>query len=90
MTLGNAAQAQAPHPREVSIRQITFGGTGCPQGTVAANISADAKTMTLFFDQFVAEVGPHTSISDAYKACNLSIDLNVPRGWSFALMGVDY
>lgn len=90
LTLGNIARAESPNPREVTIKQIMYGGTGCPLGTVAANISPDAKAMTLFFDQFVAQAGPASEVSDAYKVCNLSIDLRVPHGWSYTLLGVDY
>jgi hypothetical protein len=80
----------APNPNEVTIRNITYGGTGCPSNTVAASVSPDAKAFTLFFDQFVAQGGPGTTARDSYKVCNLSIDLRFPTGWTYSLVGVDY
>ena len=88
---GSKVLAQdAPNPNEVTIRNITYGGTGCPSNTVAASVSPDAKAFTLFFDQFVAQGGPGTTARDSYKVCNLSIDLRFPAGWTYSLVGVDY
>jgi len=79
-----------PNPREVTIRNITHGGSGCPSGTVSSSVSDDAKAFTLFFDNFVASGGRGTTSADSYKVCNLSIDLRFPQGWSYSIVGVDY
>jgi Domain of unknown function (DUF4360) len=44
-------------PGQVTINGITYGGTGCPQGTVSQFISDDKQTFTLIFDSYVAEIG---------------------------------
>ena len=36
--------AAGPNPTEVFINSISYGGTGCPQGTVGSFISADRQT----------------------------------------------
>lgn len=36
--------AAGPNPTEVYINSISYGGTGCPQGTVGSFISADRQT----------------------------------------------
>lgn len=36
--------AVAPNPTQVTISSISYGGTGCPQGTVGSFISADRST----------------------------------------------
>jgi hypothetical protein len=39
-----AFTAAGPDPPEVYINAITYGGTGCPQGSVGSFISADRQT----------------------------------------------
>jgi hypothetical protein len=48
-TLTAAAPAPAaatvyPDPTQVSINSISYGGTGCPQGSIGSFISADRET----------------------------------------------
>lgn len=40
--------AVGPNPTEVYINSISYGGTGCPQGTVGSFISADRQTCVSF------------------------------------------
>jgi hypothetical protein len=82
--------AFADAPSYVRINNISYAGSGCPAGTVAENISADKKAFVLLFDSYIAEIGPGISVREARKNCQISIDLNYPRGWSFALMGLEY
>lgn len=43
--IGNpATNGTGPDPSKVTINSISYGGTGCPQGTVGSFISADATT----------------------------------------------
>ena len=82
--------AGSPDPSQVSIAGITYGGTGCPQGTVSAAFSEDAKTVTMIFDQFLAQTGDGLSPSEARKACQINVDLRYPQGWSYSIFKVDY
>jgi len=43
-TTGSAVSATSPDPSQVSITGITYGGTGCPQGSLGSYISADRQT----------------------------------------------
>lgn len=36
-----------PDPTKVTITSISYGGTGCPQGTVGSFISADRTTFVI-------------------------------------------
>jgi len=82
------AAAQDPPSNTVSIHGFTFGGNGCPDRSVGANITSDAKTLTLVFDKFVANGGG--SGADAHKDCTVIVDLNFPQGWSFSIATADY
>jgi hypothetical protein len=66
-----------------------YGGTGCPAGTVSATLSPDAKTLSLIFDQYVAEAGS-TGRSLDRKNCQIAIPVHVPQGYSFSIIEMDY
>lgn len=80
---------QGPNPDEVYINQITYGGTGCPAGSVAGNIAEDARAFTLLFDQYTAEAGPGILLVAGRKACQVTLDLHIPGGWQYTLFTVD-
>jgi hypothetical protein len=82
--------AAGPNPADVYVESISYGGTGCPQGTVAQSFSNDRTAFTLIFDSYIASTGPGLPITESRKACQLNVNLHVPQGWSFAIASVDY
>ncbi|KAF2840925.1 hypothetical protein M501DRAFT_1010109 [Patellaria atrata CBS 101060] len=80
----------APEPSSVKIRAVTYGGTGCPQGTVGSIISSDQSTMTLIFDSYVASIGKGVSVTDNRKNCQINVDLTYPGGFQYSVFGADY
>lgn len=89
LVLAASALAQSPDPRSVYINSLTFGGTGCPAGTVAGNISEDLHAFTLLYDSFVTEAGPGIPLSSSRKACQAIIDIHIPQGWQMTLFSLD-
>jgi hypothetical protein len=88
-----SAQAMAeeyPDPREVYVRNISANGSGCPLGSVGTDISPDAKAFTLTFSDYAAEMGPGIPLSESRKNCQLTVSMNIPSGWSYTLLKVDY
>ena len=85
-----AAQAQDPNPNEVYVQSISYGGTGCPAGSVGSSFSADRKTFTLIFDQFVASIGPGVPITENRKNCQINVNLHLPQGFSYSVATHDY
>jgi hypothetical protein len=77
-------------PPQVTVRRITYAGSGCPAGSVSQNLSPDSTAFTLIFDSFVAEVGPGVPFSERRKNCQINVDLNFPSGWSFTVTQIDY
>src|SRR5262245_50167374 len=84
------AYAADPNPAEVYLQSISYGGTGCPQGSVANTFSADRKAFTLIFDKFVASSGPGVPITETRKNCQLNINIHVPQGFTYAVHTFDY
>ena len=82
--------AEAPDPSELYFTdEITYGGTGCPQGSLSTAISEDGLAVTLTFDAYVAEVGPETKPT-VRQSCNVNLPLNIPSGWQYSLVELDY
>lgn len=86
------ANSNAPHPDEVYIVNAVNSGNGCPAGTMAYNVSADAKAITLMFSDFVASAqgGPWGGSTRTQRHCRADINLRVPQGYSYALFNVDF
>ena len=76
--------------RSLTPTQVTYGGTGCPQGSVAYVISEDATYMTLIFDQYVASMGKGITLTESRKNCQLNVDLLYPSGFQFSIFSADY
>jgi len=76
----------------VTIKNLSYIGSGCPEGTVASNLSPDAKAFTLLFDSFFIEAGPATKgvPATATSSCKLNLTLLAPSGWQVAILSVDY
>src|SRR5690349_14114895 len=83
------AEAQ-PAPEFVLINDVDYGGTGCPGGSVASQISGDRRSLTLLFDEFVSQAAPALPPGEARKSCDLTVLLDFPTGWSFTILTADY
>jgi hypothetical protein len=81
---------ESPDPSEVHINGISYGGPGCPAGSVGEYLSDDAKAFTLAFDEFSVEKGPGIPLSESRKFCNVNLDLHIPQGWQYSVFKVDY
>ncbi|OCL04504.1 hypothetical protein AOQ84DRAFT_116170 [Glonium stellatum] len=80
----------APNPSTVQIRGISYGGTGCPQGSLSYVISDDRTTVTLIFDSYVASIGPSISVTESRKNCQLNVDITYPGGFQYSVFSADY
>ena len=80
-TLGVAtASAQG-----ITLGEPSYGGTGCPAGSVGVSLSPDATSLSLLFDTYVVEAGGTTGRSFDRKACNVAIPVSVPQGYSVTI-----
>jgi len=79
-----------PDPSQVYIESISYGGSGCPQGSVEQLLSDDLSTITLSYDTFVAAMGLGIKEEEATKTCQLSINLNTSQGFTYTIASVQY
>lgn len=63
----------------VSIKTVSYGGSGCPTGSVDATLGADASNVNLAFDSLVAFVSEGVPIDESRKSCVATITLQLPR-----------
>ena len=85
-----AAALPAAANDDIALGIPGYGGSGCPNGSVSATLSPDAKTLSLIFDQYEVSAGGSTGRSYDRKACNVAIPVFVPAGYSIAVLSVDY
>ncbi|KAJ4364091.1 hypothetical protein N0V83_009546 [Neocucurbitaria cava] len=80
----------APPAGQVTIRGVSYGGTGCPQGTMSSQISSDRSVVTLIFDSYIASIGPGIAVTEQRKNCQLNVDLQYPGGFQYSILSADY
>ncbi|KAF2822677.1 hypothetical protein CC86DRAFT_385600 [Ophiobolus disseminans] len=81
---------EAPPAGQVKIRGVSYGGTGCPQGTMSSQISNDRSIVTLIFDSYIASIGPGVPVTEQRKNCQLNVDLEYPGGFQYSILSADY
>ncbi|KAH3920648.1 hypothetical protein HBI56_219330 [Parastagonospora nodorum] len=81
---------EAPPAGSVTIKGVSYGGTGCPQGTMSSQISSDRTIVTLIFDSYIASTGPGISVTEQRKNCQLNVDLQYPGGFQYSILSADY
>lgn len=87
LSLGFASIAYAD---DISLGKPGYGGTGCPERSVSATLSPDAKSLSLLFDEYNVEAGGDTGKRFDRKSCNIAIPVHVPQGLSVSVLAIDY
>lgn len=78
------------HADDIALGIPGYGGSGCPEGSVSATLSPDAKSLSLLYDQYQLQVGGTSGKSFDRKSCNVAIPVHVPQGRSISILAVDY
>ncbi|MBL6988359.1 MAG: DUF4360 domain-containing protein [Bacteriovoracaceae bacterium] len=90
LVLGATSTVLAASMNDISLGEPGYGGTGCPSGSASATLSPDKKSLSLIFDEFLAEAGGSAGRRVSRKTCNIAIPVHVPQGFSVAVIDVDY
>jgi hypothetical protein len=90
ITAGVSAPASAPPPGPVTVNVVTVNGSGCPAGTTAVDVADDNTAFTVTYSSYLAQVGPQSAPTDIRKNCQLSLQIHVPQGFTYAIAEADY
>jgi hypothetical protein len=87
----SSAQTDLPLEQSHFLSDVTYGGTGCPQGTLdEVTLSADGHRVHIAYDpDHVAEISPETP-PVVRQFCNVNLPLHIPSGWQYAPVRLDY
>lgn len=77
-------------PPNAAIGNLSYGGTGCPQGTAAARIDNLANPLHVFFSTFTVGAGKSFGQTVARKNCDLAIPINIPSGFQVSITDLEY
>lgn len=83
------AATQTASAGDMKITKVGYAGTGCPAGSASVNIAEGGKTVSVLFDEFIAEAGVDKRTFDR-KKCDISVGVKVPSGFSISLIDADY
>lgn len=73
----------------VAMGSPTYGGTGCPQGTMTSVLSSDGTTIAIMFDRFAVRAGLNQGRRTQLQ-CTLRIPIQVPEGYRVEATRLDY
>ena len=77
VSLAPTATAITPNPSQVYINSISYGGTGCPQGSVGSFLSADRQTCVVTAS--LPDIAETLKLSQIYSDFRLLLRINWPR-----------
>lgn len=75
-----SAQAQV-----IDVSKISYGGTGCPAGTIAQSVDVRNQNVVLNPTKMIAEAGANGKRMDR-KVCSVVIPVQTPKGYQVALL----
>lgn len=84
------AAVAAPNLGQVRIQNVGYAGNGCPAGSASVVLAADKKSVSVMFDQYIAEAGGRGQRTFDRKKCDIAFGLKVPSGVSVSLIDADY
>ncbi|WP_329560268.1 DUF4360 domain-containing protein [Streptomyces uncialis] len=86
----SAGASSAAPPDKVTVDVVTVNGSGCRAGTAAVATSPDNTAFTVTYSDYLATAGGASSPTAFRKNCQLSLLVNVPHGFTYAITSADY
>lgn len=90
LLLASTQVASAHNLGAVTIEKVGYAGNGCPAGSASVVLASDKKSVSVLFDDYIAEAGGHGQRTFDRKKCDIAFGLKVPNGLSVALIDADY
>jgi len=90
LLLASTQVATAHNLGAVTIEKVGYAGNGCPAGSASVVLANDKKSVSVLFDDYIAEAGGQGQRTFDRKKCDIAFGLKVPNGMSVALINADY
>ncbi|MFF8266885.1 DUF4360 domain-containing protein [Streptomyces sp. NPDC016562] len=84
-----APAAQAPND-QVTVDVASVNGSGCRPGSAAVAVAPDNSAFTVTYSEYLAQAGGGAPAVEGRKNCQLSLNVHVPQGYTYAVAKVDY
>src|SRR3712207_3571069 len=79
-----------PPPGQITVNVVTINGSGCKKGTAEVAVAPDNTAFTVTYSDYLAQVGVDAGATDWRKNCQISVLVNVPQGFTYAIARADY
>ncbi len=79
-----------PPSGSITIDKLKVAGTGCRDSTTVVAVSPDREAFTVIYGAYIAVAGGGASASEKQKKCSITVRLNVPAGFTYAVGQTDH
>ncbi|KAH7309956.1 hypothetical protein BKA65DRAFT_414345 [Rhexocercosporidium sp. MPI-PUGE-AT-0058] len=90
MIVLGSAFGQGSNNTAPTLKGISYGGTGCPQGSMKFSVPINSTRFVMAFGGYAASIGPGISIIEGRKNCQINLNLDYPVGYQYAVDGNTY
>lgn len=81
---------RSERPGRVPVGRPTWGGNGCPAGTMNVVFAPDNLSFSILFDQFVAQASGNGGERRDVMICDALIPIEIPPNMQMEITRVDY
>ncbi|KAG4412900.1 hypothetical protein IFR04_013974 [Cadophora malorum] len=89
ITLGSVL-AQDGNFTSPTLQSITYGGSGCPQGSMKFSVPINSTRYIVAFGGYAASIGAGAPLAESRKNCQINLKLDYPVGYQYAVAGNTY
>ncbi len=87
---GRFGNEQSQRPGRVRLDRPTYGGNGCPNGTMRVAFAPDNLSFSILFDEFVAQVPDVDRRRRDRMICDAIIPIEIPANMQMEITRVDF
>ncbi|MGP4110079.1 DUF4360 domain-containing protein [Streptomyces sp. 4N509B] len=84
----DTAPAESAPGATVSLDSVN--GSGCPAGSARVAATPDGRSINVLYSEYLVWAGQGSDVTEQRKNCFLSIDVDVPDGYTYAITGLQY
>jgi hypothetical protein len=75
---------------DIRITEIALQGSGCPAGSVTAQVSPNGSSFTVLYDRFILQALANSASPNVGMECKVMLRISKPRLMGFSIESVDF